>query len=129
MTIALIADDSKPVPDALRFMLVAEGFGNCVEAADGKMAIEQAKHLNPDLVVLDYKMPGIDGVQVAYEIRQFAPHSKIIFYTAYDSPETEAAARVMGASAFVSKFAPKEIILAVRRLMKGENVRGTGIGP
>jgi DNA-binding NarL/FixJ family response regulator len=129
MTTALIADDSKPVRDALRFMLDAEGIENCVEAADGKTAIEQAKHLNPDLVILDYRMPGIDGVQVAYEIRQFAPHSKIIFYTVYDSPETEAAARVMGASAFVSKLAPKEIILAVRRLMKGENVRGTGIGP
>ena len=83
MSTVLIVDDSKPVREALWVVLNAEGFGNCVEAADGKTAIEQAKQINPDLVMLHYMMPGMDGIQTAYEIRQFAIGTKIIFYSVY----------------------------------------------
>jgi DNA-binding NarL/FixJ family response regulator len=74
-------------------------------------------------------MPKVDGLQAAYAIRQFAPATKIIFYSAVDSPEIAAAARVMGTNAFVSKAAPGEILLAVRRLVHGRNPIGVRIAP
>ena len=78
---------------------------------------------------LDLAMPEMNGLQAAYAIRQFAPATKIIFYSAVDSPEIAAAARVMGANAFVSKAAPGEILLAVRRLVRGRNPIGVRIAP
>jgi len=74
-------------------------------------------------------MPEMNGVQAAYAIRQFAPNTKIIFYSVYDSPEMAAAARVIGADAFVYKSSPGEILIAVRHLIAGKNVIGPKGGP
>jgi CheY-like chemotaxis protein len=128
MSSVLVVDDFKPDRDRLRSLFTREGF-EVRDVSDGRAAVEQAKRLKPDVVVLDYRMPEMDGIQTAYEIRQFAPKTKILFYTAFDSPETEAATRVMGGCAFVSKLAPGQVVLAVRQLLKGENVMGTRIGP
>jgi len=128
MPCILLADDSKEIRDTLRSMFVQEGF-DVFASENGKQAIEEAKKLRPDIIVLDFRMPEIDGVQAAYAIRQFAPETKIIFCSAFDTPEIAAAARVMGANAFVSKSAPAEILLAVRHLIAGENVIGTTIVP
>lgn len=129
MACILLADASKAIRDTLRRIFLEEGFGFCVEAANGKEAVEEAKRARPDIVVLAYRMPEMNGLQAAYAIRQFAPSTKIIFYSAVDSPEMAAAARVMGANAFVSKAAPGEILLAVKRLVRGRNPIGVRIAP
>jgi DNA-binding NarL/FixJ family response regulator len=129
MPSVLLADDSKLVRETLRSLLVEEGFDVCADAPDGEQAVEMAKKLRPDVVVLDYRMPGMSGVQAAYAIRQFAPNTKIIFCSVDDTSEIAAAARVMGGDAFVSKSAPVEILLAVRHLIAGENVIGAKIVP
>jgi DNA-binding NarL/FixJ family response regulator len=129
MACVLLADESKAIRDTLRRIFLEEGFAFCVEAANGKEAVEEAKRLRPDIVVLAYRMSEMNGLQAAYAIRQFAPATKIIFYSAVDSSEMAAAARVMGANAFVSKAAPGEILLAVRRLVHGQNPIGVRIAP
>jgi DNA-binding NarL/FixJ family response regulator len=129
MACILLADASKAIRDTLRRIFLQEGFAFCVEVANGKAAVDEAKRCRPDIVVLAYRMPKMDGLQAAYAIRQFAPATKIIFYSAVDSPEIAAAARVMGANAFVSKAAPGEILLAVRRLVRGRNPIGVRIAP
>ena len=129
MACILLADESKAIRDTLRRIFLEEGFAFCVEATNGKEAVEEAKRVRPDIVVLAYRMPEMNGLQAAYAIRQFAPATKIIFYSAVDSPEIAAAARVMGANAFVSKAAPGEILLAVRRLVRGRNPIGVRIAP
>jgi DNA-binding NarL/FixJ family response regulator len=129
MACILLADASKAIRDTLRRIFLQEGFAFCVEATNGKEAVEEAKRMRPDIVVLAYRMPKMNGLQAAYAIRQFAPATKIIFYSAVDSPEMAAAARVMGANAFVSKAAPGEILLAVRRLAHGRNPIGVRIAP
>jgi CheY-like chemotaxis protein len=128
MACILLADDSKAIRDTLRQIFLEEGFAFCVEAVNGKEAVEEAKRVRPDIVVLAYRMPEMNGLQAAYAIRQ-SPATKIIFYSAVDSPEIAAAARVMGANAFVSKAAPGEILLAVRRLVHGQNPIGVRIAP
>ena len=129
MACILLADESKAIRDTLRRIFLEEGFGFCVEAVNGKEAVEEAKRVRPDIVVLAYRMPEMNGLQAAYAIRQFVPATKIIFYSAVDSPEIAAAARVMGANAFVSKAAPGEILLAVRRFVRGRNPIGVRIAP
>ena len=125
----LLADNSKAIRDTLRRIFLQEGFAFCIEATNEKEAVEEAKRARPDIVVLAYRMPEMNGLQAAYAIRQFAPATKIIFYSAVDSPDIAAAARVMGANAFVSKAAPGEILLAVRRLVRGRNPIGVRIAP
>jgi DNA-binding NarL/FixJ family response regulator len=94
----------------------------CGEAEDGQKAVEKVKELHPDLVLLDINMPVMDGVQVAYEIRRISPSTKIIFFTIHDSPETMAAARLMGVDEFVPKTAAgTALIPAVKRLVDTEH--------
>jgi DNA-binding NarL/FixJ family response regulator len=94
----------------------------CGEAENGQQAVEKVKELHPNLVLLDINMPVMNGVQAAYEIRRIAPSTKIIFFTIHDSPETMAAARVIGVDEFVPKAAAgTELIPAVRRLLETEH--------
>jgi len=106
-------------------LLANEGFDVC-EAVNGNQALEEAKRLRPDIIVLDYSLPDLTGVQAAYEIRQFLQNVKIVFFTVHDEAVISAAARVIGADAFVSKCSFGELVLAVRRL--GENKRPVGLG-
>lgn len=66
----LIVDDGDSVRDIIRIFLEKEGFQICGEAADGVEAIEKAKTLRPDLIVLDLAMPGMNGVAAA-SVRQY----------------------------------------------------------
>jgi DNA-binding NarL/FixJ family response regulator len=61
-----------------------------------------ANQLKPDIVLLDIKMPKMDGLEAAHEIQRIAPSTKIVFFTVYDSPQLVSAMRV-----FSSDFVPK----------------------
>jgi two-component system response regulator YesN len=105
---------------------VDEGIDVCGEAENGRQAIEEAKKLRPDIVVLDNTLPDLTGIQAAYELRQFLPNVKIVFFTAQDDAVSSAAARVMGADAFVSKSSFGELVLVVRRLIEDRGPVGLG---
>jgi DNA-binding NarL/FixJ family response regulator len=81
----LIADDSESIRMVIRtFLESREGFEVCGEAANGVDAIEQAKKLNPDLVILDLAMPRMNGAAAASVLKRTMPNVPIILFTMYD---------------------------------------------
>jgi DNA-binding NarL/FixJ family response regulator len=73
------------------------------EAADGAEAMEKVKNLLPQLVFMDIKLPGQNGLEVTKRIKALYPDIKVIILTSYDSPEYHEAARACGAYHFLSK--------------------------
>jgi two-component system response regulator AlgR len=81
----LIVDDEPPARDRLRSMLTeAGGFEVAGEAGNGQVALEQCETLQPDIVLLDVRMPGIDGLEVARHLATLAEPPAVIFTTAFD---------------------------------------------
>jgi DNA-binding NarL/FixJ family response regulator len=114
----LIVDDYPTMRKAVWSLLVWHSMEVCGEAENGKQAIEKVKELKPDLVLPDINMPVMNGVQAAYQIRQSAPSTKIVFFTLHDSPETMGTARL-----FVDGFVPKSaaetrLIPELKRLLE-----------
>jgi DNA-binding NarL/FixJ family response regulator len=80
----LIADDHESVLRGIRVMLESEpGFEVCGDALNGRDAVQKAVALKPDLVVLDFSMPEMDGLQAADEISRLLPNVKLILHTMY----------------------------------------------
>jgi two-component system nitrate/nitrite response regulator NarL len=104
----------------VRQLLDANALSICGEAEDGKQALDCVKMLHPELVLLDISMPVMNGIEAAFEIRQMAPSTKIVFLTVQEpTPEAEAAVRLLGAHGFVCKScASTELIPAVKRLLR-----------
>jgi DNA-binding NarL/FixJ family response regulator len=131
MARVLLVDHNESVLKNVRGVLLQEGLDICGEAATGRQAIEEAARLKPDFIVLDHSLPDLTGVQVAYEIRQRLGNVRIVFFTFHDEAVISAAARVVGADAFVSKSSLGELVLALRRLIEGrtpECAVGLGAG-
>lgn len=112
----LIVDDHKLARTTVRELLYWHEFPVCGEAASGKEALEKVKELKPDIVLLDINMPEKNGIQTAYEIRQIAPATKIVFLTVHKSPDIANATHAVG-HAFVPKSAAgTELIPTLKRL-------------
>ena len=113
----LIVDDHTLVRITVRSLLKWHGFDICGEALNGTEAIEKVRELKPEIVLLDISMPGMDGIQTAFEIRRIAPATKIVFFTVHDDPHFAKATGFFG-DAFVTKSAAgTELIPTLRRLM------------
>ena len=81
----LIADDSEIVRQGVIGILSAEpGWAVCGEARDGSEAIEKARELSPDLILLDISMPGMNGLEIAGRLREEFPQTKIVIISQYD---------------------------------------------
>ena len=115
----LIADDHELVRGGLRSILVARaGWEVCAEAADGREAIEKAKELKPDVVLLDITMPHVNGLDAARIIRRDVPHAKVIILSQYDGSEMRATALDAGAQGYVSKSdASSQLLIAIDALI------------
>ena len=85
MTTILIVDDDRKITDMLRRTLAYEGY-HVVTAGDGAEALTKAQAQRPDLVVLDWLMPGLDGIEVAKRMRE-ADDTPILMLTARDAVE------------------------------------------
>ena len=85
--------------------------------ADGSAVLEAATRLQPDVVVVDLNLPGVNGLEVCHQITQTDPEIKVIVFTAMNDPDVRARAFELGASAFVSKLAGDgELLSTVKRL-------------
>ena len=101
----LVVDDTDHVRSMLVDMLELDGFDVVGEAGSGAEAVDAAADTNPDVIVMDYKMPGMDGLSAARAIRTTRPTQGIILYTAYLDQKLEKEARESGVALCVGKVA------------------------
>jgi two-component system nitrate/nitrite response regulator NarL len=100
----LIVDDSAPIRGLVReFIESRSGFEICGEAADGLEGVEKGLDLKPDLIVLDYSLPTINGLQVAVILHEVVPDIPIILFTFYKDAISIHIAQAAGVSSVVSK--------------------------
>jgi CheY-like chemotaxis protein len=99
----LVVDDTDHVRTMLVDMLQLDGFEVCGEASSGTDAVGAATKLDPEVIVMDYKMPGMDGLETSRAIRKDRPDQPIILYTAYLDPKLEAEAREAGVAICIGK--------------------------
>jgi CheY-like chemotaxis protein len=98
----LIADDNDIVRTIIRFFLETKGF-DVGEAADGVDAIEKAKRLNPDLIVLDVAMPRMNGVEAASVLKGLMPDVPIVWFTMYKQLVGSSLTGAVGVDAVLSE--------------------------
>jgi DNA-binding NarL/FixJ family response regulator len=118
----LIVDDHEIVRQGLAMMLKLEPDIAIVgEASNGPQAIEQAKLLRPDLVLLDLKMPGMSGNMAARGIKQVSPQTRVLILTGIDVDHEIVAALESNVDGYILKDAPSsELLHAIRVIMGGE---------
>jgi len=110
----LIVDDSDFARTGLKVLLSGRNDCEiCGEANDGKQAVMKAIDLNPDLIILDYSMPGMDGLHVAQEIYKALPAALILMCTLFPSRELEREAMKYGIKYVVSKAEMSKQLMAV----------------
>jgi DNA-binding NarL/FixJ family response regulator len=107
----LIVDDHPLTRDALAALLGQHGFRVVGQAADGKEAIEAARVLQPELVLLDLSMPELDGLEALPRLREAAPDCEVVVLTASGTEENLLAAIRGGAAGYLLKTEPPERIV------------------
>ena len=120
----LIADDHPVVREGLSAMLSKEKEIQVVgEAENGTEAIRKARELQPDIILMDLRMPEVDGVEAMRQIRVKNPDMKFIVLTTYDNDEYIFKGIEAGARAYLLKDAPREeLFKAIRAVYKGESL-------
>jgi DNA-binding NarL/FixJ family response regulator len=118
----LLADDQELVRSGFRLILeLAEGIEVAGEASDGRETVRLAKELQPDVVLMDVRMPELDGIEATRRLRQAGVDSRVLVLTTFDLDEYVYEAMRAGASGFLLKDAPREqLVNAVRTIARGE---------
>ena len=119
----LIADDHALAREGLRSMLANEPDLQIVgEAKDGEEALNLSRRFRPELVLMDVRMPKMDGLEATRAIKEVSPQTAILIVTTYESQEYLVEAIKAGAAGYILKDAShEEIIEAVRRVRNGES--------
>jgi two-component system, NarL family, nitrate/nitrite response regulator NarL len=113
----LLVDDNASVRFATtRLFEASPDFEVCGAAADGREAIEKARSLNPDLIVLDLSMPVMNGLEAAAILLQAVPDVRMILFTAHNGPEVSRLSRAAGIHAIVTKSQSTQLIERARAL-------------
>ena len=120
----VLADDHALIREGFRMVLEAHGDIDVVaEAADGAEAVTAAHLTQPDVVVMDVRMPGMDGIQATSRICHANPAVKILILTTFDLDEYAFAALRAGASGFLLKnVPPAELITAIHAVASGDAI-------
>jgi DNA-binding response OmpR family regulator len=125
----LIVDDEPNIVLSLEFLLGQEGY-EVVVARDGPEALERAADLQPDLVLLDVMLPGLDGFEVCRQLRAREPAPKIILLTARGRSAERLRGLDLGAELYVTKpFSTRDLMTDIRQCLQDEEYaaeRATG---
>jgi DNA-binding NarL/FixJ family response regulator len=114
----LLADDQGLVRAGFRMILRAEADLEVVgEAADGREAVEQARELKPDVVLMDIRMPELDGIEATRRVTALDPPARVLVLTTFDLDEYVYESLRAGASAFLLKDAPEQQLVAAVRVV------------
>lgn len=95
-----------------------DGFDVCGEASNGAEAIERAKELQPDLVILDTSMPVVDGIEAARVIRKFFPEIRILIFSVHKSKALVQEAIKAGAAGYVVKSEGQQLLNAIESVLR-----------
>lgn len=113
----LVVDDERALVGVITSYLEREGF-EVVQAFDGPSAVERARQDSPSLVLLDLMLPGIDGIEVCRQIRQFTD-AYVIILTARDEEVDKIVGLSVGADDYLVKpFSPRELIARIRAMLR-----------
>jgi DNA-binding NarL/FixJ family response regulator len=118
----LIVDDHEVVREGLRLSLSRSGHIRVVgEAADGASAVALAERRRPDVVIMDVRMPGMDGLEATKEISEKVPGTAVLIFTAYSERSLLSRGLESGAKGYILKEAPHQTLLrAIEKLQAGE---------
>ena len=117
----LIADDSPVVRECLGRLLGSRaGWEVCGEAVNGEQVVRRAQELAPDLVILDFMMPGKNGIDAAREISMLLPGTPILLCSVFLTPQLIDLARGSGIAGTLSKGDLNKVIPCVETLLRGE---------
>jgi DNA-binding NarL/FixJ family response regulator len=120
---AVIADDQALVRTGFGMILAADGIEVTAEAADGAEAVAAVRDTRPDVVLMDIRMPGMDGIEATRRILsdESADGTRVIILTTYDLDHYVYAALTAGASGFLLKdVTPEHLVAAVRLVQSGD---------
>jgi two-component system response regulator MprA len=122
MATILVVDDDERLLNMLRRLLTYEGF-RVLTATDGRSALEHVQTYHPDVIVLDWMMPGLDGIQVVKQLRAQNDPTLILILTARDAIEDRVLGLDSGADDYLPKpFAPAELIARLHALLRRPSV-------
>lgn len=118
----LLADDHAVLRDGIRALLEDEPDILVVgEAEDGRSAVEQARRLAPDVVIMDIGMPLLNGLEATRQIKRDRSETSVLILTMHENPEYVPQVLAAGGSGYVLKQAAgKELVLAIRAVARGE---------
>jgi len=118
----LICDDHTLFVEGIKAMLRNEPTLEIVgEARDGRQAVEQVKHLKPDLLLMDVSMPDMNGFDATRQVHKFDPTVKVLILTMHDEEELVARCLEAGADGYIIKDAPaSQLLYAIEMVQKGE---------
>lgn len=124
MTTVLLVDDQALLRMGLRLVIDSEPDLEVVgEASDGAVALDQVAALAPDVVLMDIRMPGMDGIEATRRLAREHPAARVLVLTTFDVDEYAFAALRAGASGFLLKSArPEELADAIRTVASGSSV-------
>src|SRR5580704_6255333 len=122
----LIADDHSLVRKVLKTTLESSGWHVCAQATNGLEAVQKAAELQPDLIILDFSMPLMDGLEAARRILSASPSVPILIFTNYFFPSLVEEAEAAGVRQVIDKgLAGNELFFAVESLLTGKEQRAT----
>ena len=113
----MIVEDDARVRRMIR-RIIADRVASVYECAGGKEAVELYGRVRPDLVLMDLRMEGVDGLSATRSIRESDPEARIIIVTSYDAPDLREAAREAGAMDYVVKDDLSSLRSIVKRAIK-----------
>jgi DNA-binding NarL/FixJ family response regulator len=124
MTRVLIADDDDLMRAGLIELLSGEPEIEIVgEASTGREAVERARRLTPDVVLMDVRMPDLNGIEATGELTRAAPDTRVLILTTFEQDDYVFGALRAGASGFLLKRTrPEELIAAVRTVAAGDSL-------
>lgn len=120
----LVADDHRIVREGLRLILESQdGFTLIGEASDGREAVRLAEELRPDVILMDLRMPGMDGIAAIQTIRGRDPQAAIVILTTYNEDDLMVRGLRAGARGFLLKDTDRESLFrAIRSAARGETL-------
>lgn len=119
----MIVDDEPDILELLEKSLAIEGFQNIIKIDNGLSAVSSCKELQPDMIILDVMLPGLDGYEVCKRIREFS-HCPILFLSSKNDELDKILGLAVGGDDYVTKpFSPKEVAFRVKAQLRRTEYR------